>query len=227
MTDTHDIDGYTDEEPLVLPARLGREEEYTPWWTGVLAPAQTVVELLPSHKTTRKGRRGAKQFRVVLGGAAFAAIIFSPTIWVTLVALLVLVGVVPWLPLPEVRKRAMANRIKSLRRPRTRTITRPARLVYDGRRVKLDKGGNTLRRVLTDREDHRFRAGTCDGQPYLEIAPESGKKSEAIWVGTDDLDSADVDSDLETFLPDDIDRPVLLNGEDWRTLLGVMRALED
>jgi hypothetical protein len=227
MTDVDDIDGYTDEDPLVLPARLGREESYTPWWAGLLAPIQVFVEMLPSHKSTRKGRKSAKQFRVVLGAVTFAAIVFSPAEWVTIAAILVMITIVPWLPLPQVRKRAMVNRVKNLRRPRTHTVTRPARIIYDGRRVKLDKGGNTLRRVLTDREEHRFRTGTCDGRLFLEIAPESGKKSEAIWVGTDDLAPGELDEDLATFLPGDVDRPVLVDGRDWRSLLGVIRALED
>ncbi len=220
-------EAYTGDDPLVLPARLIRRETYSPWWSDLIGPLRSFVSMLPSHKSTRKGRRSARQFRIVTGAILFAAIVFSPSVAVTLGAIALFVLVVPWLPLPEVRKRAWTNRLTSLQQDRKHTVTRPGRIVFDGRRVKLDKGGNTLRRVLTDRDDHEFEVGVCEGRPYLRIAPKSGRKSDTIWVGAEELDAETLDEpDLTSFSPDAVDRPALTTSDDWRTLLGLLRSIE-
>jgi hypothetical protein len=222
-----DSDGYTGDDPLVLPARLVRREAYSPWWSGLLGPVQTLVAVLPSHKSTRKGRRKARHFRLIVGTILLVGIVFSPAPWMAIAAIVLFTLTVPWLPLPEVRKRGWSNRLGTLQGDQKRTVTRPARIVYDGRRVKLDKGGNTLRRVLTDREDHVYRVGLADDHPYINIAPESGNKSEGIWVGTDELDPETLDDlDLRDFDGDQLDRPALVTADDWRKLLSVLRSLE-
>jgi len=47
-----------------------------------------------------------------------------------------------FLPISEVRKRSWNGKLKSLRGGRTRIITRPGRVVYDGRRVYVEKEGS-------------------------------------------------------------------------------------
>lgn len=228
MNDPDDIEEYSSDEPLVLPARLEKKKAYTPWWTRLLAPIQTFVSLLPSHRSTRAGRRAARHFKFAVGAIAFGIIVFGGSFWLIIIGIAIL-SMAPWLPLPEVRKRAVLNRLKTLRQPRKRSLERPGRVIYDGRRVILDKGGSTVRRVLTDREEHAFRVGTIDGRLYIKLEPPSGKKAECIWIGTDDIDPEALPEkdDLEAFEAGDLDRPCLLSREDWQVLARVLHNLED
>ena len=225
MSDRDPSEAYDEDDPLVLPARLRKYQRFTPWWSRLLSPLQTFVALLPSHKTTRAGRRAARHFKFAAVAAAGAMLIFGGSIpWIVVGAAILLL--VPFLPLPEVRKRAWTNSLKALRQPRKKTRSRPGRILYDGRRVILDKGGSTIRRVLTDRGEHRYRLGRLDGTLYLKLEPSSGKNADSIWVGTDEIDPDEIDEPLESFPESALDRPCLVGGEQWRALLGLLRDID-
>lgn len=207
------------EHPLVLPARIERGERYKPGWASLVSPLQTFVGLLPSHKNTRKGRRAARHLKILAGGIGFGMVVFAQDLVATFLGVLFL-ALAPWLPLPQVRKRAWLNSLKKLREPRRRIVETDARVTFDGRRVVLQRDGTNLRRVLTDRDEHQTAVGTVDDRLYLKLAPDSGRKSETLWIGTDELGPEDVPDDweLESFSTDAIDAPTLIGASDWRTL---------
>lgn len=211
-------DGDAD-NPLVLSAQLEEREKYTPRWTPLLSPLQTFIGLLPSHKNTRKGRRTAKQLKLLVAVVAFGLLVFAESAWAIVVGV-VFLGLAPLLPLPQVQKRAWLNRLKKLREPRERSVAAPAKVRFDGRRVVLERDGDNLRRVLVDRDEHEIAAGSANGRLYLKVAPTSGKRSETIWIGTDELDTDDLPDDWEPqdFDEDAIDAPTLVDGPNWRSL---------
>lgn len=206
-------------EALVLEGHLEETERYQPRWTVLLRPVQTFVGLLPSHKNTRKGRRTAKQVKLVVAVLAFVAVIAAQSTIVMILGLIGL-GVSPVVPISQVRKRSWINRLKSIREGRDRTVERSAQVTCDDHRVSLVRDDDRLRRVLVDRDDHEISVGTAADRLFLKIAPTGGNKSETIWIGTDDLEIDDVPDDwsTETFSSDQLDRPIVVRGSEWREL---------
>lgn len=216
----------TEENPLALPARLPYQTSHQPFWTKLLSPVQTGVELFPSHKNTRKGRAIARRIRIGVGAVALGIVIFSgEMLWLQIAGALLVIGVL-FLPISEVRKRSWVGQLRSLRKGTTRTITRPGRIVYDGRRVLLEKEGSKLRRVLTDRESHVLTLQQDEERLYLKIEPPSDAASDAIWVGTDALDPSELDDAgaVESIDSETPNRPALVERDDWLTLWHALRA---
>ena len=213
-----------EDDPLVLPAALQHREAYTPWWSGLLGPIQAIVGLMPAHKNTRSGRQSGRRIKFVLGGVGSVMIIFGQDP-VLMAAGFLILGGAPWLPLPQVKKRALQNRLQSLRAPRSRPATEPAELRWEGRRLVLARDGETMRRVLTGRGEHIVRAGDLDGTRYLMVAPPSEKKSETIWVATDP--SADLPEGLalEELDPERVDQPCRVEPEAWTQLAGELMGV--
>lgn len=213
-----------EDEPLLIAADLDRPQRYTPWWSGLLGPIQAIVGLMPAHKNTRSGRQTGRRIKFVLGGVGSVMIIFGQDPTLMVVGFLILAGA-PWLPLPQVKKRAIQNRLQSLREPRTRPNSEPAQLRWEGRRLVLARDGQTMRRVLTRRGEHIVRAGDLDGTRYLMVAPPSEKKSETIWVATDP--SADLPEGLalEEIDPERVDQPCRVEPEAWTQLAGELMAV--
>jgi len=207
------------EAPLVVEGTVAETERYQPEWTILLRPAQTFVGLLPSHKNTRKGRRAGRQIKLVVAVLAFIAVISAQSTPVMILGIIAL-GIAPLVPISQARKRSWINRLKTLRDGRTRTVDVPAEIAHDGRRVSILRDGDRLRRVLVDREEHEVSAGTADDRLYLRIAPDDGNKDETIWVETRDVSPDELPDrwSVGEFSADRIDRPVSVDGSDWRAL---------
>ncbi len=214
----------TDDDPFVIPARLPYETTYQPFWSPLIGPIRTLLSMLPSHEDSRTGRQWAKRIQIGLGAVALGIVIFADGAMLRAVGALLVIGALS-LPISKARKRSYTGRLRSLQEGRTKTITRPGRIVYDGYRILLEKEGSKLRRVLTDRDEHTLRLHRDDEHLYLKVEPSSsGRDSDAIWVGTADLESSDLDDDRDvTSIDDDTpDRPAIVEGEDWRRLWQVL-----
>lgn len=210
---------------MVAEGYLEEIERYQPSWTILLRPIQTFVGLLPSHKNTRKGRRTARQIKIVVIVLAFIAVIAAQSTPVMVIGIVAL-AIAPLIPISQVRKRSWINRLKSLRDGRDRTVEHPARVTFDGRRVSLLRDDQRIRRVLVDRDDHVVSTGEIDDRLYLKVAPDSGNKDEAVWVGTTDVSADQLPDDrtLEDLSADELAKPVYVGGREWRELTDRLRS---
>jgi hypothetical protein len=203
------------DDPLEIDATLVRPERYTPVWAPLLKPVVAIVDLLPSHRNTKKGRQTAKQVRLVIMGVGLAVLIFGGTLPLILVGGAIMASALV-LPLSEVKKSGVQTKLRKLGSQRTRPSRQPVQIIHDGKRLSLQRDSERIRRVLVDRGEHRVELRRRGQTPYLGVRPASERKSEAIWIASPQHGS--VPEEAEEITGDAIDIRAEVAPNDWRVL---------
>lgn len=173
--------------PLTLHGHTPRTETRPAPWAPLLAPVIGLARLLPSARNTKRGRAGARQFKLVMFSAGVALLFLGPGPWTVAAALTFALAAV-FLPLGELSRRTLVSRLTHLQ-SRTRRLEEPLRLVLTERRLELHTEDRMDRRVLVDRpfELEVLRLG--DDRATIAVWSGKRKKRETIWVccrGTDE-----------------------------------------
>ncbi|MFB6263669.1 MAG: hypothetical protein ABEL76_08620 [Bradymonadaceae bacterium] len=182
-------------------ARQLHREEYTPWWGPALAPFQSLVGMLPTHKDSRAGRRAARRVRIGLAVVGLILMLFGGTRSPLLAPIgVLLLGIAPFVPVTEMKKRTMANRLARWRRSAVRVRSDPLRLTLDDSRLTVESDSADEDTA----ESHGFEAPVAErdrekGVSRLEISERSGDAPTLVLLddesaARDRLDDGQVES---------------------------------
>lgn len=207
---------------LKLDAQLERDEVYVPRSRTFWRALDYLWGYMPSYRDSRAGRQRARQVKVGLAVLGVLAMIFGgsagPIILGALAAALAIAA-----PVPELKKRSVHNRLRARAADRKRPVSRPGKVVFDGRRVELHDASGMLRRVLVDRPGRELVFRVHGEKICAGMRPRSGKKRDAIWVCASALSSEDVPVAYAGGLADlseqEVDVPANVSAGDWRRLI--------
>lgn len=165
-----------------------------------------VVSVLPAIGDSASERKKAPLIKGVLIGLGLliALASYRAPIFIALGFAIMALAV----PLP-VRHAWRRDATRALRRRAVQLVTfdSPLRLVHDGRRLILERDGERVRRVLTDRRFDLQARRDADGELWLGVIPgDSKKKKDAIWVHFPDA----AEASLAALDPARPDTPILL-----------------
>lgn len=201
-------------ESIDVPARVLERVKRKPWWGPLLAPVETLVALIPSHKNTKKGRQSATQIRITLIVIGIVGLAFGgETLWIMLGGLIMASGLV--VPLSDVRKRTLIAKLKRMRGAAKRDLEVDGQLRFDGKRLVLYVDGEKKRRVLMGDGRHKTHTRRFQGRPCLEVRPGSGGKRSAILICSDAKQSDAIGDELTR---GDVDCPAFVSSEDFEHL---------
>lgn len=181
----------------------------------------SLLGALPSYKDSARGRKGAKQLRIILVVVGFFVMLAARHVWPMIILGIVLMASAIVVPMDAVRQRSLVSRWQK-KRAFNRATTRPAKLVHDGRRLMLFDGEEQDRRVLTSRPFRLTRFAGSDADTWVELAPKkSKKKREAIWLHLHDLAPPAGALPVKSFR---VDAPVKLSAASATPLLARLDA---
>ncbi len=170
-------------EELVVAAELPREESYEASSAGLWRLVDALVDVVPSHRNTREGRRTAKAMKVAVGAVGLLLAVFAgpeSLTWLVVGGCLVLLALL--VPVSELKKRSWKGKVKRRTGTQTRTVWDAGEVRYDGRRVELFRGEEKVRQVSVGKGDHEVVWARLDDRPCLGVLPRGKRKKESIWV---------------------------------------------
>ena len=175
---------YGAEEPLVMSGTVVREVERPapsrPWVPALRA----LVNGLPSHAETRRGRETAVFIRLIIGVAAVMMVTKGKSHWGWGLAgvLTAMSSIV--IPLGETRQRRWIRRLEALLLPTTAMEPRPAELTYDGRKASMRVDGRVWRSLRPFDPPGTTRILQIDDVLWLGVIPPEGRKRDPLWFFT-------------------------------------------
>ncbi len=149
-----------------------------------LRPLRSLVDLLPVHGETRRGREFAVFLRLMIGAAAIMMVTKGRQDWIwgaggVLAALSSLV-----VPLSETRRRRWLRRLDGMNSPTTVLEPRPATLEYDGRKASIRVDGRVWRSLRPFDPPGTTRLVQVQDALWLGIIPPEGRKRDELWFTT-------------------------------------------
>lgn len=207
---------------LEITAQLERAEVYTPRTRKLWRALDYLWGYMPTYRDSRAGRQRARQAKLVLVVLGVLTMIFGgsagPILLGAFLAVFALIA-----PVPELRKRSVHNRLRGLSADRKRAVSRPGRIVFDGRRLELHDHDAMLRRVLVDKPGRELVFRVDGEQMCAGLRPRSAKKRDAIWVCAPGLSAEDVPMAYAGGLADlseqEVDIPAHVSTSDWQRLV--------
>ncbi len=167
-----------------------------------------LVSYIPTHRDSSKGRKSALQIRAGLIVCGVLIVGFAGRTWIFVgIAVMALALIAPMAemrrplqycsnrtsahlaliaPMAEMRRRSIRAVLK---RAQTRKVEDrvDVEVVFDGRRVLVrDAEGDSLVRVLTNKETHEILERNFAGQRAIGIKGPGKKKRQQIWLVTNE-----------------------------------------
>jgi len=143
-----------------------------------------LVSYIPTHRDSSKGRKSALQIRAGLIVCGVLIVGFAGRTWIFVgIAVMALALIAP---MAEMRRRSIRAVLK---RAQTRKVEDrvDVEVVFDGRRVLVrDAEGDSLVRVLTNKETHEILERNFAGQRAIGIKGPGKKKRQQIWLVTNE-----------------------------------------
>ena len=222
MTDsTNEKDQAGEVASFRVDARVRDEEEKRPWNAPLWRALGEVVAFIPTYRSTREGRKKAKQMRVIFIGLGIGLMAIGGTadqwgaFWIILGVFLACLAFVA--PVEDLKKRGWRGKIKNNQKPKKVPLWKTGEVVYDGRRVELHVDGEKVRRLRVDRDKHELTNRKQGSQLCLGVLPLGGKTKGGIWICTDDQVEESIESE-GTIGARKMDRPATVDGADWERL---------
>ena len=150
-----------------------------------------LVESLPSHSETRRGREFAFFLRLVFGVAAVMMVTKGRQHWgwgaagvVTALSTLIV-------PLGETRRRRWVRRLNASLEPTSVLRPHPADMDFDGRKASIRVDGRVWRSLRPFDPPATPRLLRVDDTLWLGLIPPEGRKRDPLWFYTSAAPMAD------------------------------------
>lgn len=207
---------------LEIAAELQRAEVYTPNSRKFWKTLDYLWGYMPAYRDSRSGRQRARQAKLVLVVLGVLTMIFGGSVGpIVLGAFLAIFALVA--PVRELKKRSVHNKLRGLAADRKRSVCRPGKIVFDGRRLELHDQEAMLRRVLVDKPGRELVFRVHGELMCAGLRPRAAKKRESIWVCAPGLHAEDVPMAYAGGLADlsdrEVDIPAHVSTSDWRRLV--------
>jgi len=175
---------HTPEEPLVVSGTALRSvDKPAPSrpWVPVL---RAVVEALPAHAETRRGREAAVFIRLLIGVAAVMMVTKGRDHWgwglagvMTALSSLVI-------PLGETRSRRWIRGLSAMLESTSVLEPRPAQVDFDGRKASIRVDGRVWRSLRPFDPPCSTRIVQVDDTLWLGLLPPEGRKRDSLWFSS-------------------------------------------
>jgi len=175
---------HTPEEPLEAAGTVPREvvtpAPPRPWIPALLG----LIDALPTHAETRRGREFAVFVRLLIGVAAIMMVTKGRDHWgwgaagvaAALSSLLI--------PLAETRRRRWIRQLNARLEPTLSLDARPATLDFDGRKASLRVDGLVWRSLRPFDPPATTRLLLVGDALWLGLIPPEGRKRDPLWFRT-------------------------------------------
>ena len=175
---------HTPEDPLHVSGEVLRAVEKPAPRRLWLKPTRALVDVIPSHEETRRGREFAVFVRLMVGVAAIMMVTKGRADWAwgaagVLTALSALL-----IPLSETRRRRWLRHLDALTQPFSVMEPRPSTLEFDGRKASIRVDGRVWRSVRPFDPPGTVRLVGTGTSLWLGLIPPEGRKRDELWFST-------------------------------------------
>ncbi len=150
-------------------------------WTRLLCK---LVEALPVHRETRRGREFSVMVRLVVGLAAIMLVTKGRQHWGWGAAGVAAALVTLVVPLGETRRRRWLRQLNARLAPRRVLRARDAQLDFDGRKASIRVDGKVWRSQRPFDPPGSTRLLHIDDTLWLGLVPAEGRKRPTLWFCT-------------------------------------------
>ncbi|MGB0590715.1 MAG: hypothetical protein ACPGU1_13635 [Myxococcota bacterium] len=175
---------HTAEEPLGVSGSVRQSVEKPPPRRLWLGPTRALIDALPFHQETRRGREFAIFARLMIGVAAIMMVTMGRKDWVwgaagVLTALTSLI-----VPLSETRRLRWLRYLDAMKLPVKVVEPRPASLEFNGRKASIRVDGRVWRSVRPFDPPGTVRIVGTPHTVWLGLIPPEGRKRDELWFST-------------------------------------------